>query len=107
MEDLGVSPWWGIIGTVVASLVTGFSTWFFTKRKYNSEVDNNLIKNMQESLDFYKSLADDNKARLEAVLDENNDLRKEVTDLREQVSRLTSVLAEYGLQKLLDNKNNE
>ena len=62
---------------------------------------------MQESLEFYKSLADDNKQRLEDVLAENADLRKEVSELREQVSRLTSALAEYGLQKLIEDKQNE
>ena len=55
-------------------------------------------------LEFYKALADDNKARLDEVLSENADLRKEVTDLREQVSRLTSALAQYGLQKLIEEK---
>ena len=77
---------------------------FFTKKKYNAEVDNNLINNMQDSLEFYKALADDNKARLDEVLNENADLRKQVSDLREQVSKLTSALAQYGLQKLIEDK---
>ena len=59
---------------------------------------------MQDSLEFYKALADDNKARLDEVLSDNADLRKEVSDLREQVSRLTSALAQYGLQKLIEDK---
>ena len=78
---------------------------FFTKKKYNAEVDNNLITNMQESLEFYKTLADDNKRRLEEVLVENADLRKEVGDLREKVLQLTSALADYGLQKLIQDHN--
>lgn len=89
----------------MTTFLSGFSSWFFTKKKYNAEVDNNLISNMQESLEFYKTLADDNKQRLEEVLSENADLRKEVSDLREQVSKLTSALAEYGLQKLIEDKN--
>ena len=89
----------------MTTFLSGFSSWFFTKKRYNAEVDNNLISNMQESLDFYKTLADDNKQRLEEVLSENADLRKEVSELREQVSKLTSALAEYGLQKLIEDKN--
>ena len=58
---------------------------------------------MQDSLEFYKALADDNKRRLDEVLNENADLRKEVSELREQVSKLTSALADYGLQKLIEN----
>ena len=103
-----MDTWIAIFGGLLTTIISGFSGWFFTKKKYNAEVDNNLINNMQESLEFYKSLADDNKRRLEEVLTENADLREEVTDLREQVSKLTSALAEYGLRKLIDDnpKNN-
>ena len=98
------TTWIAIIGGIITTFLSGFSSWFFTKKKYNAEVDKNLINNMQDSLEFYKALADDNKVRLDEVLSENADLRKEVTDLREQVSRLTSALAQYGLQKLIENK---
>ena len=98
------TTWIAIIGGIITTFLSGFSTWFFTKKKYNAEVDNNLINNMQDSLEFYKTLDDDNKARLDEVLNENADLRKEVSDLREQVARLTSALAQYGLQKLLEDK---
>lgn len=93
-----------ILGGVITSILSGFTSWFFTKKKYNAEVDNNLISNMQDSLEFYKTLADDNKQRLDEVLAENADLRKEVSELREQVSKLTSALADYGLQKLIEGK---
>lgn len=96
--------WIAILGGVVATITSGFASWFFTKKKYNAEVDNSLISNMQESLEFYKALADDNKSRLEDVLAENAELRKEVTELREQVSKLTSALADYGLQKLIEDR---
>lgn len=99
-----METWVAILGGILSTIISGFSGWFFTKRKYNAEVDNNLINNMQESLEFYKALADDNKKRLEEVLMENADLRKEVTDLREQVLKLTSALADYGLQKLIEGK---
>lgn len=100
MED----TWIAILGGVITTILSGFSSWFFTKKKYNAEVDNNLIGNMQESLEFYKALADDNKERLESVLQENAELRREVAELREQVSKLTSALAEYGLQRLIEDE---
>ena len=94
-----------IFGGILSNVATGFFAWFFAKRKYNAEVDNHLITNMQESLEFYKTLADDNKVRLEAVLAENAELRKEVNEMREKLVALTSVLAQYGLLKLMeDNK---
>ena len=96
--------WITILSSAITAFATAFTTWFFTKRKYNAEVDNNVITNMQESLEFYKTLADDNKARLEEVLKENTELRKEIADLRNQVDKLTSTLATYGLQKLIEEK---
>lgn len=96
--------WITILSSAITAFATAFTTWFFTKRKYNAEVDNNVITNMQESLEFYKTLADDNKARLEEVLKENTELRKEIADLRDQVDKLTSTLATYGLQKLMEEK---
>lgn len=98
MGELGIA-----LTGLFTTIVSGFTSWFFTKKKYNAEVDNNLISNMQDSLEFYKALADDNKRRLDEVLNENEDLRKEVSELREQVSKLTSALADYGLQKLIEN----
>ena len=96
--------WITILSSTITAFATAFTTWFFTKRKYNAEVDNNVISNMQESLEFYKTLVDDNKARLEDALKENAELRKEIDELRKQVGDLTSTLANYGLQKLIEEK---
>lgn len=102
------NTWIAIIGGVITTVASSFVSWFFAKRKYNAEVDNHLITNMQESLEFYKTLADDNKVRLDSVLQENAELRKEVNEMREKLVALTSVLAQYGLLKLIeDNKTVE
>lgn len=99
--------WYAIIGGIVTTIASSFVSWFFAKRKYNAEVDNNLIINMKESLEFYKALADDNKVRLESVLQENAELRKEIHELRTEQQMLMSVLAKYGLQKLVENNEPE
>lgn len=91
----------------MTTVASSFVSWFFAKRKYNAEVDNHLIANMQDSLEFYKSLADDNKVRLESVLQENAELRKEIHELRTEQQMLMSVLAKYGLQKLVESNEPE
>lgn len=73
---------------IVTSFASGFTAWFFARKKYNSEVDNNLINNMKESLDFYKKLSDDNRERLNEVLKRNENLEEEVKELRQQVMTL-------------------
>ena len=76
----------GLFSTIFSSC----PTWFFTRKKYNSEVDQNLIQNMKESLDFYKQLSDDNRSRLEEVLKRNDELENDVKNLRNQMFNLMS-----------------
>lgn len=74
---------------LITSIVSSWTAWFFARRKYNSEVDLNLVEKMEKSLEFYKSLSDDNNARLEDLTRRNNNLEEEVQDLRNQVLNLT------------------
>lgn len=76
----------GLLTTIISS----WTTWFFARRKYNSEVDSNLINNMKESLDFYEKLSTDNRERLEEVLKRNTELEQEVGELRKQLFNLMS-----------------
>lgn len=75
----------GIFSTIVSSWIT----WFITRKKYYSEVDHNLIENMENSLEFYKKLSDDNRARLEEMAERNKTLEIEVQELRKQMLNLT------------------
>ena len=74
---------------LVTSIVSSWTTWFLARKKYNSEVDLNLVEKMEKSLEFYKSLSDDNRTRLEEITERNNELEKEVAELRKQVLNLT------------------
>lgn len=74
---------------LITSIVSSWTAWFLARKKYNSEVDLNLVEKMEKSLEFYKSLSDDNNARLEDLTRRNNNLEEEVQDLRKQVLNLT------------------
>lgn len=39
---------------LVSTIISGWASWMFARKKYNSEVDSNLIHNMQEGLEYYK-----------------------------------------------------
>ena len=80
---------------VVTTIASGWTSYFFTRKKYNSEVDLNLIEKMQGSLDFYIKLSEDNKRILDetlAKLDEsekrNDTLENEIRELRNQMFTL-------------------
>lgn len=91
---------------VVSSIISGWTSWVFARKKYNSEVDGNLIENMQKSLEFYKNLSDDNEHRLDKVLEdnaalrqaveellkENKQLKREIDTLKDQVIKITTTI---------------
>lgn len=74
---------------LVTTIVSGWVSWVFARKKYNSEVDHNLIENMENSLEFYKKLSDDNRARLEEMAERNRVLEVEIQELRKQMLNLT------------------
>lgn len=78
------------------------ASWFFARKKYNSEVDNNLIQNMQQSLEFYKQLSDDNKIRLEEVLKRNDELEKRDEALEKEIRELRTQMFTLMNQICLD-----
>lgn len=91
---------------IITTVISGWTSWFFARRKYNSEVDNNLIENMQQSLEFYKKLSDDNKDRLDEVLKRNAELEQEIRDLRKQMfSLMNSICTDLTCQLRKRNLN--
>lgn len=95
----------GLIG-LFTTIVSGWTSWVFARKKYNSEVDNQLIANMKESLDFYKQLSDDNKERLDQVLTQNKEILAQNAELIEQNKRLQKEVEDLKLQvRKLTHKN--
>lgn len=91
---------------IITTVISGWTSWFFARRKYDSEVDNNLIENMQQSLEFYKKLSDDNRNRLDEVLKRNAELKQEIRDLRKQVfSLMNSICTDLTCQLRKRNLN--
>lgn len=88
--DLGVII--TAIAGIVASFISAWVSWFFTRKKYNAEVDENVIHNMNESLEFYKKLSDDNRNRLDLMIKNNEGLEEEIKDLRKQVNVLMTYM---------------
>lgn len=104
MIDLGILITGGV--GIITTVISGWTSWFFARRKYNSEVDNNLIENMQQSLEFYKKLSDDNENRLDEVLKRNAELEQEIRDSRKQMfSLMNSICTDLTCQLRKRNLN--
>ena len=82
----------GILITGAAGLVTtvvsGWTSWFFARKKYNTEVDSNEIENLKKSLEFYESIVKDNNKKLQFYIDLAEDNRIEVYRLKGVIHRL-------------------
>lgn len=90
---------WIALGGAAATFISAFCTWFFTKKKYNAEVEHDKIENMHSSLDFYReveastqSLLNELLIKYQANLEENVKLVQEVQELRIEVNTLTTIL---------------
>ena len=74
---------------ILAGTLSSVITYLFTRKKYNTEVENGNIQNMQESLEFYVKLADDYKQRLTAEIDSHNaevaELKRENAELKREI----------------------
>lgn len=75
----------GILEAVVTSIIT----FLLTRKKYKAEVQGeeiqnsgHTIDNKHKDLDFYINLVNDNREKLEDLLEENRDLRKEMAEMR-------------------------
>lgn len=104
MIDLGILITGGV--GIITTVISGWTSWFFARKKYDSEVDSNLINNMKESLDFYEKLSTDNRERLEEVLKRNAELEQEIKDLRNQMfSLMNSICTDLTCQLRKRNLN--
>lgn len=80
---------------VATTFASGFISYIFTRKKYNSEVDHNVIQNMQEALEFWTNVSEGNKKILEdmsgmnrKILEENSTIKNENRQLKNDLSEL-------------------
>lgn len=86
MIDVGILITGGI--GLVSTVVSGWASWFFARKKYNTEVDSNEIENLKKSLEFYESIVKDNNKKLQFYIDLAENNRIEVYRLKEVIHRL-------------------
>lgn len=80
-----------IVGGIglLTTVISGWTSWFFARKKYNTEVDSNYIENLGKGLETYDSIISHNKIEIEYLMKENEELRREIAELRKQVLNLT------------------
>lgn len=86
MIDVGILITGGI--GLVTTVVSGWTSWFFARKKYNTEVDSNEIENLKKSLEFYENIVKDNNKKLQFYIDLAENNRIEVYRLKGVIHRL-------------------
>lgn len=95
----------GIIG-IITTVTGSWCSWFFTRKKYNTEVDATFIDNMVKSLNFYKELSESNKAELTEILKDREEQRHEIDSLKNQMlSLMNSICTDLTCQLRKRNMN--
>lgn len=84
---------------ILSTITSGWVSYLFTKKKYNAEVDNAKIENVEKSVEVYTKILDDVNRRLDDALSRNKELEQEVNELKKQLfSLMTSICTDLTCQ---------
>lgn len=86
MIDVGILITGGV--GLLTTIVSSWASYFFARKKYNTEVDSNEIENLKKSLQFYEEIVRDNNKKLQFYIDLAENNRIEVYRLKGVIHRL-------------------
>lgn len=79
----------GIVG-LISTIVGSWSSYVFTKKKYNAEVDGAKIDNLKQIIDIQNEQIKNLSERLDIVLERNKSLEAEIVEVRKQMFNVMS-----------------
>lgn len=85
-----------IVSTVTAACSAAIS-FLAARKKYKADVSAVEINNFKESLDFYITLSNDNKDRLDSFIDERATLMAKIDSLKEENESLKLLVAQQSM----------
>jgi peptidoglycan hydrolase CwlO-like protein len=77
---------------LISNVLTGLAAWFVGKRKANAETDNQILKNLELSVNLYKEIIDSLKKEIESLNIKVQELESKIDELHEENKRLKSSL---------------
>ena len=84
---------------VVCSAISSVVTFLLTRRKYNSEVDSQVVENVKNAFEAYKKVMEETitsqEKRIERLQSENDYLKKQFEMMQNQ---LVTLLLDKGLR---------
>jgi peptidoglycan hydrolase CwlO-like protein len=73
---------------IISNALTGIAGWFVGRRRSNAETDNQVLRNLELSVNLYKNIIDDLKAEIHELNNKIQDLEKKVESLMMENKKL-------------------
>ena len=77
---------------LISNILTGIAAWFVGKRKVDSETDNQVLRNLELSVNLYRGIIDDLKKEIESLNQKIQELEKKIDELHEENKKLKANL---------------
>jgi predicted nucleic acid-binding Zn-ribbon protein len=72
----------------VSNILTGTMAWFVGRGKQAAETDNQVLRNLELSINLYKGIIDDLREEITALNIKIQELEKKINDLHDENKRL-------------------
>lgn len=66
---------------LISNSITAVAAWFVGRRKVSAETDNQVLKNLELSVNLYKEIIDDLKGEIQALNIKIQDLERKIDEL--------------------------
>ena len=77
---------------LISNSLTGIAAWFVGRRKADSETDNQVLRNLELSVNLYRGIIDDLKKEIEGLNVKIQELEKKIDELHEENKKLKANL---------------
>lgn len=77
---------------ILSNAITGVAGWFVGKRKQQADTDNAVLRNLEISVNLYKTIIDDLKKEIHDLNIKIQDLEKKIDELHAENKRLKANL---------------
>jgi len=77
---------------IISNAITGVAGWFVGKRKQQADTDNAVLRNLELSVNLYKTIIDDLKEEIHSLNIKIQELEKKIDELHAENKRLKANL---------------
>jgi len=77
---------------LISNSLTAVAAWFVGRRKVNAETDNSVLRNLEISVNLYKTIIDDLKSEIQALNIKIQDLERKIDELHAENKLLKNKL---------------